>query len=195
MNVGIKSNDRGFTIIELLIVVVVIAILAAIIIVSYNGITQRAYNSQIVSGVKTYYEVIQAYYSENNSYPQTTGEQNNDAIALTCLGVGYQNQYCGKVTNTDVYEDPVFNQQLSAYLRGNGTPISNVLVPVPGESYVGAVYGIDSVDTQYSSTGYGRVIEYALHGSNQSCGISEAYVYSTSSGGTGCEILLEKISH
>lgn len=195
MNVGIKSNDRGFTIIELLIVVVVIAILAAITLVTYNGITQRAYNSQIVSGVKTYYQVILAYYSENNSYPQTTGEQQGNAIGMSCLGVGYQNQYCGKVTNTDVYEDPVFNQQLSAYIKGNGTPISNVLVPVPGESYIGAVYGIDSVDTQYSPTGYGRVIEYALHGQNQSCGIPEAYVYSSSSSGTGCEILLQQISH
>ena len=195
MNVGISKSSRGFTIVELLIVIVVIAILAVITIVSYNGIVKSAYNSQVVAGVRSYYQAIQAYYAENNSYPQTTGEQHGDAIALTCLGVGYQNQYCGKVTNTDVYEDPVFNQQLSAYLKGNGGPISNVLVAVPGETYVGAVYGIDSVDTQYSSTGYGRVIEYALHGDNQNCTLSVAYKYSTASGGTGCEILLEKISH
>ena len=34
--------DRGFTIVELLIVIVVIAILAAITIVAYNGVTSRA---------------------------------------------------------------------------------------------------------------------------------------------------------
>ncbi len=37
-----KAPSPGFTIVELLIVVVVIAILAAIVIVSYNGIKQRA---------------------------------------------------------------------------------------------------------------------------------------------------------
>lgn len=195
MNVGTYRQSRGFTIVELLIVVVVIAILATIIVVSYNGITKSAYNSQVVSGVRSYYQVIQAYYAENGSYPQTTGEKNGDAIGMTCLGVGYKNQYCGKVTNTDVYEDPVFNQQLAAYLKGNGSPISDVSVGVPGESYIGAVYGIDTVDPQYSATGYGRVIEYALHGSNQNCVVAQAYVYSTASGGTGCEILLEKISH
>ena len=38
----LKDVQRGFTIVELLIVVVVIAILAAITIVSYNGIQNRA---------------------------------------------------------------------------------------------------------------------------------------------------------
>ena len=42
-NIKSKSQaQKGFTIVELLIVVVVIAILAAITIVSYNGITNRA---------------------------------------------------------------------------------------------------------------------------------------------------------
>ena len=42
---GIKQ--KGFTIVELLIVIVVIAILAAITIVAFNGIQQRAKNSAI----------------------------------------------------------------------------------------------------------------------------------------------------
>ena len=37
-----KKLDSGFTIVELLIVIVVIGILAAIVIVAYNGVTQRA---------------------------------------------------------------------------------------------------------------------------------------------------------
>ena len=37
-----KQKQKGFTIVELLVVIVVIAILAAITIVAYNGIQQRA---------------------------------------------------------------------------------------------------------------------------------------------------------
>lgn len=41
------SSNKGFTIVELLIVVVVIAILAAITIVAYNGITYRSKVSMV----------------------------------------------------------------------------------------------------------------------------------------------------
>ena len=51
MNVG-NTQNRGFTIVELLIVVVVIAILAAITIVSYVGITNQAYDSSVQSDVR-----------------------------------------------------------------------------------------------------------------------------------------------
>jgi prepilin-type N-terminal cleavage/methylation domain-containing protein len=44
-------KSSGFTIVELLIVVVVIAILAAITIVSFNGITARANDSAVKTGL------------------------------------------------------------------------------------------------------------------------------------------------
>ena len=44
-------TNRGFTIVELLIVIVVIAILAAISIVAYNGIQERARASSVASSL------------------------------------------------------------------------------------------------------------------------------------------------
>ncbi len=44
-----RANQKGFTIVELLIVIVVIAILAAITIVAYNGISERARMSSALS--------------------------------------------------------------------------------------------------------------------------------------------------
>jgi prepilin-type N-terminal cleavage/methylation domain-containing protein len=65
----VSKKQKGFTIVELLIVVVVIAILAAISIVSYNGITTRAQNAKIVSTVRQYINIIELYKSDTNEYP------------------------------------------------------------------------------------------------------------------------------
>lgn len=76
-NIKSKSqSERGFTIVELLIVVVVIAILAAITIVSYNGITNRANQSASKSTASSVQKKVELYQAEENNYPtaaQLTG--------------------------------------------------------------------------------------------------------------------------
>lgn len=47
------TKQRGFTIVELLIVIVVIAILAAISIIAYNGIQSRARDAQRSNDIAT----------------------------------------------------------------------------------------------------------------------------------------------
>ena len=71
---NIKSNtqdQKGFTIVELLIVVVVIAILAAITIVSYNGITNRANASAAASTAASLQKKAELYAADGPSklYP------------------------------------------------------------------------------------------------------------------------------
>jgi len=185
-------QKSGFTIIELLIVVVVIAVLAIIAAVSYNYVVKLSYNSQIKSGVQSYYEAVKAYKLAKGVYPQTQREQSGQRVAMTCLGKGYKNQACGEVTGVKVYEDSLFNSQMASFLKTTTDPVSDKMLPVPGETFIGAVYGIDVAIS--SSTGYGRVIEYAMYGDNADCGIIQAYSYSTDNGTTACEILLEEVS-
>ena len=76
-NIKLKNQgERGFTIVELLIVVVVIAILAAITIVSYNGITNRANQSAARALASTVQKKAEIFNSDasNNRYPLTTAE-------------------------------------------------------------------------------------------------------------------------
>lgn len=69
------KNERGFTIVELLIVIVVIAILAAIVIVAYNGIQNQARATQAQSAASTVAKKAEAYNADtsggNGSYPAT----------------------------------------------------------------------------------------------------------------------------
>jgi len=68
-----RIRQKGFTIVELLIVIVVIGILAAITIVAFNGVQQRASNAQRISAAKDYVKAIKAYTALNQRYPGTLG--------------------------------------------------------------------------------------------------------------------------
>jgi len=70
-NIKNMKRDRGFTIVELLVVIVVIGILAAITIVSYPGITQKANTTRAQSNAQSVQSVIEVMAADNGSYPIT----------------------------------------------------------------------------------------------------------------------------
>lgn len=62
---------RGFTVVELLIVIVIVAILAAISIVAYNGIQDRARDTQRKAAISTIAKALDMYFIKNGSFPSS----------------------------------------------------------------------------------------------------------------------------
>jgi len=186
-----KIKNRGFTLVELIVVIVVIAILAAMTAVGYGAITKTAYNTQIVAGVVQYRDTIEAYKAFFKVYPKTTREIQEEQIAVACLGEGYPEEYCGKVTGIDTYEDSAFNAELAKI--GQGGSIATEKLSVNSETFVGAVYGIDQTTGEKSPTNYARTIQYALKGKDADCKIEGAWKYALQENPpmTACEIILE----
>jgi prepilin-type N-terminal cleavage/methylation domain-containing protein len=73
-NIKPRNNERGFTIVELLIVIVVIAILATITIVAYSGITSRANNTKAQAQAASVQKVAEAFNADNGRYPASLAE-------------------------------------------------------------------------------------------------------------------------
>jgi prepilin-type N-terminal cleavage/methylation domain-containing protein len=71
-NIKKMKDERGFTIVELLIVIVVIAILAAIVIVAYNGIQNRARDTQNKTDASSIVKVAEAVNADSGAYPTGT---------------------------------------------------------------------------------------------------------------------------
>ena len=96
------AKQKGFTIVELLIVIVVIAILAAITIVSYNGIQNRARTASITSALSQAVKKITLWQVDNqNSTPanlSTVGINDGGDVSYQYLA-GTNGVYCITATS------------------------------------------------------------------------------------------------
>jgi prepilin-type N-terminal cleavage/methylation domain-containing protein len=74
-----KVNQKGFTIVELLIVIVVIGILAAIVITQFSGAQQTARNTNRQTDLRSIHGQLEAYFAAEGNYP-TLGNLNDAAF-------------------------------------------------------------------------------------------------------------------
>jgi len=147
-----EQKQKGFTIVELLIVIVVIAILAAITIVAYNGIQARSENTKTINSINAYAKAVHMYAGDQGLYP---------ALNYPCLG---KVSYCANMTDTAGGCEGSGRASASAPLN---TALSTMALSLPepssqamdcnGKQYSGAYY-------YYTNAGKNAGIRYYLKG-------------------------------
>lgn len=69
---SLKNKQSGFTIVELLIVIVVIGILAGLVITTFNGIQQKARDTERETDIKAIHAQVEAFWAQKGYYPSLT---------------------------------------------------------------------------------------------------------------------------
>ena len=70
MNIN-KNQDKGFTLVELLIVIVILGILATVTVFAVRGITDTGQQNACETEAKTVLTAAEAYYAENAGATET----------------------------------------------------------------------------------------------------------------------------
>src|ERR1700742_1193803 len=95
-----RGQNRGFTIVELLIVIVVIGILALLVITTYSGIQAKARNAKRQTDLQSVQTQLEAFFSQNGYYP-SLGDMNDTSWLNTNMKSLDQNALIDPSNPTD----------------------------------------------------------------------------------------------
>lgn len=113
-----KTTLKGFTIVELLIVIVVMGILATIVIVTYQGVQDKANTTKNQSNATEVMKKAEAYNALNTGYPaSTTVFSADDADATVKLNP----EVADLLVSTDVPADPSAAEKKQLYFSSCGS--------------------------------------------------------------------------
>jgi type II secretion system protein G len=79
-------DQRGFTLLEMMVVVAIIAILAAILIPNFTRARAQAQTSACMGNVKIIATALELYFTDHQQYPAATGSNVDSAFVATMAG-------------------------------------------------------------------------------------------------------------
>lgn len=81
------ARQKGFTIVELLIVIVVIGILAALVLNTFSGVQRRARDTERQTDITSVATQLEVYFQDNGKYPLPADLADDEWVADNLKGM------------------------------------------------------------------------------------------------------------
>lgn len=125
-----RKYQKGFTLIEILVVIAIIAVLTGIGLASFQGAQAKARDAKRKGDLKAVATALQALYNDNQKFPNPTGDQNLSSYTpLT-------SNYIKSVPTDPLSGNPVYcinistdNQSYTIYAKLENTNDTSIFSP------------------------------------------------------------------
>jgi len=135
---NIKNKNKGFTLIEMLIVITIIALLASLILVGMGGARAKTRDSRRIADLHNVMNALELYYAKDYSYPDAS---NWDGLitTLTTGGIGVTRVPKDPLSPNKTYEYGVSADNQDYVLKAALETEDHTL----DDDIDGSVYGLD----------------------------------------------------
>ncbi|HNW96624.1 MAG TPA: prepilin-type N-terminal cleavage/methylation domain-containing protein [Candidatus Paceibacterota bacterium] len=120
--IKIKNSNRGFTLMELLIVVAIIGLLASMILVGLSSFRTRGRDARRISDVKQAQNGLEIYYAKETKYPSVPSSGEPGTIDASAGWEAVTNAIVGGgIGITQLSQDPLGKEHSYAYASESDT--------------------------------------------------------------------------
>ena len=116
----IHMRNKGFTLVEILVVIILISLLAAISVAAYSGINTRANTAKISTDLNTVQKIASLHSVEDGSYPQSGNATSMASFGSELEKMGIKSPYDNSMSYGRIGTSPLCDIEPNYFGNNSG---------------------------------------------------------------------------